>query len=136
MVLAQDQKMKISSSTENMRLVERMIEDVCDLFEVGEDNFGNILIAVTEAVNNAIQHGNKMDPAKNIHISFKSDNNQIAFKVQDEGNGFDYTRIPDPTSPENLEKPHGRGIFLMNSLADKVEFADNGKTVELSFNLN
>lgn len=136
MVLAQDQKMKISSSTENMILVERMIEDVCDVFEVGEDNFGNILIAVTEAVNNAIQHGNKLDGAKNIHISFKSDNNQISFRVQDEGNGFDYTRIPDPTAPENIEKPHGRGIFLMNSLADKVEFADNGKTVTLSFNLN
>jgi serine/threonine-protein kinase RsbW len=113
-----------------------MIEDVCDLFEVGEDNFGNILIAVTEAVNNAIQHGNKLDPAKDIQISFKSNNKEICFKVQDEGNGFDYTRIPDPTAPENIEKPHGRGIFLMNSLADKVEFADNGKTVTLSFNLN
>jgi serine/threonine-protein kinase RsbW len=136
MVLAQDQKMKISSSSENIILVERMIEDVCDLFEVGEDNFGNILIAVTEAVNNAIQHGNKLDPTKNIHISFKSNNNHIYFKVQDEGNGFDFTRIPDPTAPENIEKPHGRGIFLMNSLADKVEFADNGKTVTLHFNLN
>lgn len=128
--------MKISSKSENMILVERMIEDVCDLFEIGEDNFGNILIAVTEAVNNAIQHGNKFDPQKNIHISFKSNKNQISFMVQDEGNGFDFTRIPDPTAPENIEKPHGRGIFLMNSLADKVEFADDGKTVKLSFNLN
>jgi serine/threonine-protein kinase RsbW len=136
MVLAQDQKMKISSRSENMILVERMIEDVCDLFEVGEDNFGNILIAVTEAVNNAIQHGNKFDPAKNIQISFKSNKKQISFVVQDEGNGFDYTQIPDPTAPENIEKPHGRGIFLMNSLADKVEFEDAGKTVQLYFNLN
>jgi serine/threonine-protein kinase RsbW len=136
MVLTQDQKMKISSKSENMILVERMIEDVCDLFEVGEDNFGNILIAVTEAVNNAIQHGNKFDASKNIQIWFKSSKNQISFVVQDEGAGFDYTAIPDPTSPENIEKPHGRGIFLMNSLADKVEFEDNGKTVQLFFNLN
>ena len=136
MVLAQDQKMKISSKSENMILVERMIEDVCDLFEVGEDNFGNILIAVTEAVNNAIQHGNKYDPAKHIQISFKSSKNQISFVVQDEGSGFDFTKIPDPTSPENIEKPHGRGIFLMNSLADKVEFEDHGKIVQLYFNLN
>ena len=136
MVLAQDQKMKISSKSENMILVERMIEDVCDLFEVGEDNFGNILIAVTEAVNNAIQHGNKYDPSKHIQISFKSSKNQISFVVQDEGSGFDFTKIPDPTSPENIEKPHGRGIFLMNSLADKVEFEDHGKIVQLYFNLN
>ncbi len=136
MVLTQDQKMKISSRSENIILVERMIEDVCDVFEVGEDNYGNILIAVTEAVNNAIQHGNKLDPTKHIQISFKSDDKGISFKVQDEGNGFDYTRVPDPTAPENIEKPHGRGIFLMNSLADKVEFADSGKTVTLSFELN
>lgn len=136
MVLAQGQKMKISSKSENMILVERMIEDVCDLFEVGEDNFGNILIAVTEAVNNAIQHGNKFNPDKNIQISFKSNKEQISFRVEDEGHGFDFTKIPDPTAPENIEKPHGRGIFLMNSLADKVEFGDDGKTVQLYFNLN
>ena len=136
MVLAQDQKMKISSKSENIILIERMIEDVCDLFEVGEDHFGNILIAVTEAVNNAIQHGNRFDPSKNINISFKSKDKQIAFMVQDEGSGFDYTKVPDPTAPENIEKPHGRGIFLMNSLADKVDFTDQGKTVELYFNIN
>lgn len=136
MVLAQDQKLKISSRTENIILIERMIEDVCDLFEVGEGSFANILIAVTEAVNNAIQHGNKYDPNKHIHISFKSTPNQISFLVQDDGNGFDFTKVPDPTSSENIEKPHGRGIFLMNNLADSVEFEDSGKSVHLHFKLS
>ena len=72
MVLAENQKIRIASKSENMILVERMIEDVCDLFNITEDYYGNILIAITEAVNNAIYHGNKANPNKNIDIFFKS----------------------------------------------------------------
>ena len=56
--------------------------------------------------------------------------------VEDEGLGFDYNNLPDPTSPENLEKPGGRGIFLMKNLSDEVNFKDSGRLVELVFYLN
>lgn len=135
MLLAPDQKLRLSSKTENIILVERMIEDVCDVFNISEELFGNILISVTEAVNNAIQHGNRNNPEKKIDITFRSKEKEITFHVKDEGNGFNYDSLPDPTAPENIEKDSGRGIFLMRKLADKVEFADKGKTVCLSFNL-
>ena len=136
MIPAKGKLLNISSSYDNIRLVERLVEDVCDVFNVNEDNYGNILIAVTEAFNNAIYHGNKGNPDKHIKIGFESNNNNIKFTVADEGSGFDYSSLPDPTDPVNIDKPHGRGVFLMKNLADKVEFNNNGQEVMLTFNVN
>ncbi len=136
MMSTQPKTLNISSSFENMALVERMVEDVCDDYKVNEDSFGNILIAVTEAVNNAIYHGNKGDANKNITIGFYSHEKDIQFSVSDEGVGFDFINLPDPTDPLNIDKPNGRGVFLMKNLADKVEFNNNGQEVLLTFNLN
>jgi serine/threonine-protein kinase RsbW len=133
MVLAENQKIRISSKAENIILVERMIEDVCDLFNISEDYYGNILVSLTEAVNNAIYHGNQANPNKSIDISFKSFPDRVSFSVKDEGPGFNYESLPDPTNPENLEKPNGRGVFLMRNLADNVTFEDNGSKVILDF---
>ncbi|MCD6067135.1 MAG: serine/threonine protein kinase [Bacteroidetes bacterium] len=135
MILAPDQKLRLPSKAENLILVERMVEDVCDIFSIGEEKFGNIIISVTEAVNNAIVHGNKSNPSKNFDISFRSSPTDITFVVKDEGNGFDAASLPDPTAPENIEKDNGRGVFLMKRLADKVDFEDGGRTVILRFNL-
>lgn len=136
MIPARGQKLKIESSADNLRLVERLIEDVCEIYNVSEDNFGNILIAVTEAVNNAISHGNKNNPSKSVQIGFENMEKKITFSVIDEGNGFDYNGLPDPTDPNNIDKINGRGVFLMKHLADKVEFNQNGKEVHLTFVLN
>ncbi len=136
MIPAKGQKLKIESSADNLRLVERLIEDVCEIYNVSEDNFGNILIAVTEAVNNAISHGNKNNPAKSVQIGFENMEKKLTFSVSDEGSGFDYNGLPDPTDPKNIDKVNGRGVFLMKHLADKVEFNDNGKEVHLTFELN
>ena len=136
MIPARGQKLKIESSAENLRLVERLIEDVCEIYNVSEDNFGNILIAVTEAVNNAIWHGNKGNPEKSVQIGFENLEKKLRFTVSDEGSGFDYDGLPDPTDPKNIDKPNGRGVFLMKNLADKVEFNRNGQEVLLTFVLN
>ncbi len=136
MIPAKGEKLDMLSSTENMRLVERLVEDVCEVFSVNEDSYGNILIAVTEAVNNAIYHGNEGNPEKHIKIGFESGEKNIKFSVSDEGKGFDYESLPDPTDPINIDKPQGRGVFLMKHLADKVEFNNNGQEVLLTFNLN
>ncbi len=136
MVLMENQKMTFTSKSENIVLVEKLVDDVCDLFNVSEDHYGNILIAITEAVNNAIQHGNKANPEKNIEVAFKSKDNMLSFIIKDQGEGFAFDELMDPTSPENLESPSGRGVFLMRNLADKVEFADNGSKVTLNFNIS
>ena len=136
MIPAKGETLNITSSSDNIRLVERLVEDVCDVFNLNEDNYGNILIAVTEAVNNAIYHGNQGNPEKYIKIGFESGDKNIKFSVADEGIGFDYNNLPDPTDPLNLGKPNGRGVFLIKNLADKVEFNNNGQEVFLTFKLN
>lgn len=125
------------SKSENLSLVENMIEKACADYQVGEDSYGNMLIAVTEAVNNAIFHGNHEDPSKNIKVGLKKkDEETLLFVVKDEGAGFDFDNLPDPTDPANIEKENGRGVFLMKNLADEVTFENNGSQVELKFILN
>jgi serine/threonine-protein kinase RsbW len=136
MVLSESEKLSISSKAENIILVEKMIDDVCAQFNINEDFYGNILVALTEAVNNAIYHGNQSNPNKQIEISFKASPNFISFIVKDEGKGFNYSSLPDPTNPENIEKPNGRGVFLMRNLADNVSFEDNGSKVTMDFKLH
>jgi serine/threonine-protein kinase RsbW len=134
MILTKGENLKISSDTQNIRLVERVIDDVCEQYKVHEDRYGNILIAVTEAVNNAITHGNHNNPDKSVTIAYSIDPNSITFSISDEGSGFDYKNLPDPTAPENLDKVNGRGIFLMKNLSDNIQFDENGKQVQLKFN--
>jgi serine/threonine-protein kinase RsbW len=129
-------RIEIPSLTENIRMIESFIDNAKEKFHLNDDIYGNIMIAVTEAVNNAIKHGNRGDSSKNVALSLALEEGLIKFKVEDEGNGFDYDHLPDPTAPENLEKPGGRGIFLMKHLSDEVRFAEGGRVVELSFYIN
>ncbi|MCH7534921.1 MAG: ATP-binding protein [Bacteroidetes bacterium] len=131
--MEETKKLRFTSKLENITLVEKLIDDVCDLHAINRDYYGNILVALTEAVNNAISHGNMLNPEKHVTLLFESKKDNIRFLVSDEGEGFDFNHLPDPTSPENLEKPYGRGIFLMKHLSDEVEFTDNGRTVQISF---
>jgi len=128
------ESLRLSSTYKSVADIERLIDKVCTNVGVNEDAYGNVLIAVTEAVNNAIQHGNKENEELSIDVSVKDNQNKVCFSVKDEGVGFDFENLPDPTSPENLLKENGRGIFLMRSLADKVEFTGQGNEVCLFFN--
>ena len=125
--------MQIVSQPESINLVEKLIDEIKSEYNIHEECYGNMLVAVTEAVNNAIQHGNKYDPEKMVHVAYEIEPDQIAFTVTDEGSGFDYINLPDPTDPENLEKPTGRGVFLMKHLADQIIFSENRRVVELFF---
>ncbi|MCV9388330.1 ATP-binding protein [Reichenbachiella ulvae] len=128
-------KIQIPSLSENIRIIESFIDNAKEKFQFDDDIYGNIMIAVTESVNNAIIHGNKSDKSKNVDLSLNFEESMIRCIIQDEGDGFNYDDLPDPTAPENIEKPGGRGIFLMKNLCDEVKFEDNGKRVELSFYL-
>jgi anti-sigma regulatory factor (Ser/Thr protein kinase) len=124
---------QVPSLPDNIRIIESFIDNAKEKFQLNDDIYGNIMISVTESVNNAIKHGNQNEKAKNVSISLMLNESQLKFRVQDEGNGFDYHNLPDPTAPENIEKPGGRGIFLMKHLADEVTFSNNGSVVELIF---
>ena len=128
-------KISLASETKSLLVLEEWINKLCDLYQISVEQYGNVLIAITEAVNNAIIHGNKNIANKKTDIEYNIDNQTITFTVFDEGTGFDFNNLPDPTSPENLEKPQGRGIFLMNHLADEVNFIENGNVVQLKFSI-
>lgn len=121
------------SDLKNLRIAESLIDDVCRDYHIHEDHYGNILIAVTEAVNNAIQHGNMEDASKTVTIAIHRNDKELKFTIADNGDGFAFDNLPDPTAPENIEKESGRGIFLMKSLADDVSFEDKGAKVILTF---
>jgi serine/threonine-protein kinase RsbW len=127
---------EIPSLPENIRIVESFIDNAKDKYELDDDIYGNIMIAVTESVNNAIMHGNKQNKNKNVSLSVLFDDSTVKFTIQDQGAGFDFHNLPDPTAPENISKPGGRGIFLMKNLCDEVAFKEEGRSVELTFYLS
>ena len=126
-------RLTIASSFEDMHKVEQLVDRTCVALGVKEENYGNVLIAVTEAVNNAIQHGNKVSETLTVEINVGDTEQTFCFSVEDQGNGFDFEHLPDPTAPENILKENGRGIFLMKNLADEVRFENNGKKVIIYF---
>jgi serine/threonine-protein kinase RsbW len=100
---------------------------------VNEDFYGNVLIAVTEAVNNAIVHGNLNRKELVVEVAVGDNPSEFCFSVEDKGNGFDHLNLPDPTAPENILKENGRGIFLMRNLADELVFENSGSRVNIYF---
>ena len=126
---------KIPSIKENVSVVESFIENVGEKIRIEEEIYGNVLVSVTEAVNNAIVHGNKEDKNKKVRLGLKQNKKSVRFIVEDEGMGFDHNTLPDPTNPKNLEKVKGRGIFLIKSLSDKTTFKQGGRVVEMLFKL-
>jgi serine/threonine-protein kinase RsbW len=130
-----EKTLKIVSKIENLRKVEKLVDELSSDYNISADIYGNILIAALEAANNAILHGNKLDENKYVNISVMLDERKLRIKIDDEGTGFDYKNVPDPTAPENIENVNGRGIFLMEKLSDRIEFTRNGASVELEFNI-
>jgi len=129
-------KVEIPSKIEKLTEIERIIDSISDSVNVSQDIYANILVGVTEAVKNAVIHGNDLDPQKNVTITYSVEDKFIQFVVTDLGDGFDHYSVPDPTLPENIEKESGRGLFLMNCLADEVVYNDKGNEVSLKFFIN
>ena len=128
-----NREIRIESSVENLRVVENAIDEVTIALGISQDNYGKILVSAMEAVNNAILHGNKLNPDKIviIEISYKSE--QLNITVTDEGPGFSPEKVPDPTTPENIEALNGRGIYLMSHLADNIKYSKKGNSVTMTF---
>jgi len=128
-------KISIPSLIENIQVIESFIDNAKEEFEINDDMYGNIMISVTECISNAIVHGNQSDSSKLVHLELQMEPGLLRCSIEDEGNGFDFNQLPDPTDPENIEKIGGRGIFLMKHLSDEVKFEEGGKKTVLSFYL-
>jgi serine/threonine-protein kinase RsbW len=130
-------RLKIESVTNNLRVVEKAIDEVTNELGIPQDNYGKIMVSAMEAVNNAIVHGNKLNPSKLVSITISHNKDVVKIKVIDQGPGFNPESIPDPTTPENIEMINGRGVFLMSHLADEITFSKKGNSVTMVFkNIN
>lgn len=127
-------QLSIPSSYDAMEKVAAMIEQAGARSRISEDDEVDLMISVMEAVNNAIQHGNKEDASKQVHIRIEAEPGRLVCWVEDEGAGFDPDAVPDPLSPDNLLNPSGRGILMMREFMDNVEFlaGESGTSVKMS----
>ena len=128
-------KLTLPSEPKSLLSLENWVNSLCDAYSISVEIYGNILISLSEAVNNAISHGNGNIFEKNTLVVSTLEKKQLVFTITDQGKGFDFSQLPDPTAPENIEKPQGRGIFLMNHLSDGVVFEEPGNKVKITFQI-
>ncbi len=124
--------MVINSDLKAARGVEEKLLRAVECCGYGEAARFAIKLALEEAINNAIKHGNKGDPRKTVDVSFQIDAKCAVITIADEGKGFDPDSVPDPTADENLEKPSGRGIMLMRAYMDEVRYNEAGNQVTMT----
>jgi serine/threonine-protein kinase RsbW len=91
----------------------------------------NLFVALDEAFVNAVKHGNKFDPTKNVRVAAEVSKQEARFTIEDEGEGFDFNSIPDPLDPENLFKPSGRGVLFIYNIMDEVEYSKRGNRLTM-----
>lgn len=119
----------IPSRPEASRQVQDEILAQMERLHWGEHDVFSVRLAMEEALINAIKHGNHYDPSKRVQICCRIYPDLIRIEIEDEGKGFDLASVPDPTDPDNLESPCGRGIMLMRSFMSRVEFNETGNRV-------
>jgi len=119
----------ISSDSQEARRVQDTIEQALQARRAHDHDVFSIRLALEEALVNAIKHGNQLDRAKKVHISYRMLSDRFEIQITDEGPGFDPADVPDPTAVENLERPCGRGLMLMRHYMTEVAYSGRGNTV-------
>jgi serine/threonine-protein kinase RsbW len=112
----------LNSTMESVAEVEAAAEKLAIEAGLDEDESFKVAMALREAAVNAVLHGNEYDSTKKIHVSMQNNGASLIFTVADEGKGLDPDSLPDPLAPENLLRGTGRGIFLIRSFMDEVNF--------------
>ena len=118
-------KLIIKSDTSEMPKVERFLKDFFVECGLQKESFNTVFLCLSEAVINSIEHGNNNDINKEVHIFADCLSKTLKVKIKDQGQGFDHKKIADPTKKENLRKESGRGIHIIKSLSDKIEYNKN-----------
>ncbi len=114
--------LEIESDPNNLITVEEFVNYFGMDLGIDEDKMSGLMLSVTEATTNAIIHANKSDINKKVELDVIVSDGYITIKVKDEGKGFDPTKVPDPTEPENLLKDSGRGLYLMRIYMDDLKY--------------
>ena len=128
--------LQLASNSESVAVLENFVDDLVQRMQIGDDVYANLMTCLNEAITNAIYHGNKQSPNKKVFVNLEIINSKrLVFTIADEGDGFDFTSIPDPTEQSNLEKLTGRGVYIMKRLADQCIYNSKGNELELHFKL-
>jgi serine/threonine-protein kinase RsbW len=128
--------LQLPSRINSITLMENFIDELSVKYGFSDEIYANVLTCLSEAVINGIVHGNRQSPEKKVYINLEViENKRLIFTVSDEGEGFDFNNLPDPTAPENLENLTGRGVFIIKKLADQCIFNSKGNELELHFKI-
>lgn len=125
----------IASIPANLEHVRNFVREVFKEARLNMNCFNRVVLGISEAVNNAILHGNQLNPQKKVFIRMQLKGNQCKVEVKDEGNGFCKDLLQDPTGDKNIRKEHGRGLYLVRQLADKLSFLEEGRRVLIQFTI-
>ncbi len=116
-------RLSIGSDLEQVDLVGVVVQSTLEQIAIDSDRIHWLVMSVREAVINAILHGNQQDSEKRVLVAVDLEGPDLVVQVEDEGQGFEPESLPDPTAPENLLRPSGRGIFMMRQFADSIEYS-------------
>lgn len=111
------------------------MEKVYNEFSLSKNSFNHVFLGISEAVCNAILHGNKLDAEKRVFIRLNVFENQMHIEVEDEGDGFCDTLLFDPTLPEYIKCESGRGIYIIRQIADELVFKEDGRKIYMLFTI-
>ena len=120
--IANEIEVTITNAMDNLDLIRMLTDCVTGFMKFDEDSAHWIDVSLREAVTNAIQHGNKLDPGKKVEVCYGMTADSLAISVRDQGRGFQADEIPDPLDGGNLLKPSGRGVLYMRTFMDEVDF--------------
>lgn len=122
---------KYPSNQDAVVKAERLAERFTEHLDFDEDQRVDVAIAITEAVNNAVEHGNRLEADRTVTVRLEWRDSELVITVRDQGRGFDLDSVDDPLSPENLTKPDGRGLLIVRSLMDSVEVNPSSEGTEV-----
>jgi serine/threonine-protein kinase RsbW len=124
-----------SEPDEARRLLDKLEAELRARAIADRDIF-SIVMALEEALINAMKHGNQLDPSKKVHVSYRFDATSFEVNIRDEGPGFDPEDVPDPTDFDNVERPCGRGMLMMRYYMSVVRYNETGNAVFMQRHLN
>ncbi len=128
--------LQLPSRIDSITIVENFIDELSVKYGFSDEIYANVLTCLSEAVINAIVHGNRENSEKKVYINLEViEDKRLIFTISDEGDGFDFNNLPDPTAPENIENLTGRGVFIIKKLADQCIFNKKGNELELHFKI-
>lgn len=135
-IKANNKVLVIHSNICNLEDIEPFLGNIFKGLEISKSKFNRLLLCISEGVSNAIDHGNKNNEDKSVRIEVVVEGKTAWITIEDEGRGFNFSDLPNPTTGRNLKKERGRGLFIIRSYADEISFGNNGSVLKIKFNLS